>query len=127
MSTSTHQHSDRITITGIEVFAYHGVHQFERDYGQKFVVDLSIGATLQTAGESDALEHTIDYGQMARLVVSIVKTEPVNLLETLAERICAAVLAHPLADSVEVTVHKPEAPLDLPFTDVSVTLVRHNR
>lgn len=124
MTASTHQHSDRITITGIEVFAYHGVHQFERDYGQKFVVDLTIGASLQAAGESDALDQTIDYGQMARLVVNIVKTEPVNLLETLAERICAAVLAHPLADSVEVTVHKPEAPLDLPFSDVSVTLVR---
>lgn len=116
---------DRITLTGIEVFAHHGAREHERNYGQRFVVDVTISANLQPAAATDALDLTINYSDVASQVEAIMKSEPVDLIETLAERICAAVLEHPLANAVEVTIHKPKAPLSVTFHDVSVTLVRH--
>ena len=121
---------DRITLTGLEVYAYHGVHQFERDYGQRFVIDLTVHCDLSLAGRTDDLAATLDYGQLARLVETMVTTEPVNLLETLAENIAAAVFEHArtsgvAVETVEVTVHKPQAPLSVTFADVSVTVVRN--
>jgi dihydroneopterin aldolase len=116
--------ADRITLAGIEVFAHHGVHQFERDYGQKFVIDVTVALSLAAAGTTDDLSKTLNYGELARQVEVIVKTDPADLIETVAERISAAVLEHPLATAVEVTVHKPQAPLTMKFTDVSVTIVR---
>lgn len=121
---------DRITLTGVEVHGYHGVHQFERDYGQRFVVDLTVHCDLAPAGTTDDLAATLDYGQLARLIETLVTTEPVNLIETLAENIAAAVFEHAhtagvTADTVEVTVHKPQAPLSVTFADVAVTVVRH--
>lgn len=120
---------DRITLTGIEVFGYHGVHQFERDYGQPFIIDLTVHCDLAPAGTTDNLAATLDYGQLARLIETMVATEPVNLIETLAENIAAAVFEHAraagvTADTVEVTVHKPQAPLSVTFADVAVTVVR---
>lgn len=128
--THHESNSDRITLTGIEVYGYHGVHQFERDYGQRFVVDLTVHCDLAPAGRTDDLAATLDYGQLARLIETMVSTEPVNLLETLAENIAAAVFEHALTsevtvETVEVTVHKPQAPLSVTFADVAVTVVRH--
>lgn len=116
--------SDRITVTGVEVFAHHGVLQSERDFGQTFVIDFTVSADVSRAGASDDLTHTIDYSELTNRAVAAVKTEPVDLIEALAERVAATLLEHPLARAVEVTVHKPEAPLEHPFTDVSVTIVR---
>lgn len=116
--------TDRIRLTGIEVFAHHGVHQAERDYGQRFVVDVDLSLDLREAGENDDLSATVDYGTVARMVERILKSEPVNLLETLAERICAETLLDARVQQVEVTVHKPQAPLTVTFADVAVTLLR---
>lgn len=117
--------SDRISIRGIEVFAHHGVLQPERDYGQTFVIDLTAALDLSRAAATDDLNDTLDYGALANRVAAAVSAEPVNLLETLAERICTAALEFSEIIAVEVTVHKPAAPLDVIFDDVSVTLVRH--
>lgn len=116
---------DRITLRGIEVFAHHGVLQHERDFGQLFRIDLTVAADLQVAGENDDLTRTLDYAELTQRVEAVVKTAPVDLIETLAERISAAVLEHPLATAVEVTVHKPQAPLPVAFDDVAVTVVRY--
>lgn len=115
---------DHITLTGIEVYAHHGVHQFERDYGQRFIVDVDMTVDLQAAGTTDDLTKTVNYGTVARMVEGMLKSEPVNLLETLAERVCAEVLRDTRVQQVAVTVHKPQAPLTMKFADVSVTLVR---
>ena len=64
------------------------------------------------------------YGELAERVVAAVEGEPVDLIETLAQRIADLALAYPLVEEVEVTVHKPEAPVGVPFDDVAVTLVR---
>lgn len=122
--TAPLESSDRITVTGIEVFAHHGVLQSERDYGQTFIIDFTVYADLAAAGLADDLGQTLNYAELTDHAVAAVKTDPVDLIETLAERVAAALLEHPLANAVEVTLHKPQAPLEQSFTDVSVTIIR---
>lgn len=113
---------DWISVQGLAATGYHGVYPEERRDGQLFVVDLRLGLPIET--DSDALADTVDYSVIARDVVAIITGEPVDLIETLAGRVAARCLAEPLVRCVEVCVHKPEAPLGLPFTDVSVTITR---
>ena len=115
---------DRITLTGVRVRAHHGVYDFERDQGQEFVIDVSVAVDLSAAASGDDLGATVHYGELARAVVTAVERDPVDLIETVAERVAAVALAYPAVDEVEVTVHKPEAPISVPFTDVAVTIVR---
>ena len=115
---------DRITLTGLRVRGHHGVHPQERTEGQDFVVDATLRVDLRPAGASDALADTVDYGELARALAEVVAGPPVDLLETLAARLADVCLRDQRVDGVELTVHKPDAPLGLPFTDVSVTVVR---
>ena len=78
----------------------------------------------RNAAATDDLAATVDYGDLAAKVVAIIEGEPVNLIETLAHRIAELCLSEPLVDTVEVTVHKPQAPITVPFDDVSVTIIR---
>lgn len=116
---------DTITLTGITAQGFHGVFEEERRNGQPFVVDLVLHADLQPAGISDDLTKTAHYGVLAEQVAAIISGEPLNLIEALAERIAAAVLGDFAGvDAVEVTVHKPQAPITVPFGDVAVTIRR---
>ncbi|WP_394553087.1 dihydroneopterin aldolase [Agromyces sp. MMS24-JH15] len=115
---------DRITLTGLRVRAHHGVFDFERRDGQEFVVDVVAAVDLRAASGGDDLASTVHYGVLAEEVVAAVERDPVDLIETVAERVAAVVLAHPPVEEVEVTVHKPNAPIEVPFQDVSVTVVR---
>lgn len=115
---------DRITLLGLRVFAHHGVYPDERQAGQEFVIDLTVEAPLAVAARSDDVQHTVHYGDLAEAVMAAVRAEPVDLIETLAERIAIVALAHPITERVTVTVHKPAAPIAVPFSDVSVTIVR---
>ena len=115
---------DRIALTGIAATGRHGVHQFERDEGQPFVADVVLHLDTRRAAAGDDLTRTIDYGVVARRVHAVLAGEPVALIETVAERIAATVLASPGVHTVDVTVHKPRAPIDVPFHDVSVSIRR---
>ena len=115
---------DRITLTGVRVRAHHGVFEFERVEGQEFVIDVSVAVDLAAAASGDDLGRTVHYGELAEAVVEAVRRDPVDLIETVAERVAAVALAYPAVEEVEVTVHKPEAPIRVPFADVSVTIVR---
>ena len=115
---------DRITLTGVRVRAHHGVFDFEREQGQEFVIDVAVAVDLAAAASGDDLDRTVHYGELAEAVVEAVRRDPVDLIETVAERVAAVALAYPAVDEVEVTVHKPEAPISVPFTDVAVTIVR---
>jgi len=120
---------DRITLTGVSAFGYHGVLPIERETGQTFRVDVVLHADIRRAGRTDDLEHTIDYGAVAESIVDVIEGEPVNLIEKLAQRIADAVFAVTHSDEVhisvvEVTVHKPSAPIDAEFVDVAVSIVR---
>jgi 7,8-dihydroneopterin aldolase/epimerase/oxygenase len=116
--------SDRITLRGLVVRGYHGVFEHERTDGQDFVVDVALDVDTSSAARSDNLADTVDYGAVAATVAAVVSGEPVNLLETLAGRIATACLADARVTSVEVTVHKPNAPIPLTFDDVAVTITR---
>jgi len=115
---------DRITLTGITGYGYHGVFPEEREQGQPFLVDLSCELDLSGAAANDDLRRTIDYGQLAQAVVGDVERDPLNLIEALAERIARTCLGYPAVQRVAVTVHKPQAPIPVPFADVAVSLTR---
>jgi dihydroneopterin aldolase len=116
--------TDRIELRGLRLRGRHGVFDHERADGQDFVVDLVLGLDTSTAACSDALADTVDYGALALSVAAVVGGEPVNLLETLADRIARVCLRDDRVVSAEVTVHKPQAPIPASFTDVMVTVVR---
>ena len=115
---------DEITLTGLRVFGRHGVFDFEREQGQHFVIDVVLKLHTAEAARTDDVRDTVHYGEVADTIVAIVGGEPVNLIETLAERIAVAVLADRRLASVRVTVHKPSAPIDAEFSDVSVSIER---
>lgn len=116
--------ADRISLTGLRVVANHGVFDFERADGQEFVIDVTVWLPLGAAAASDDLDDTVHYGELANQVVAAVRRDPVDLIETVAERVAAVALSFRAVRSVEVTVHKPQAPIDVPFSDVAVTIVR---
>lgn len=115
---------DRITLTGLRARGHHGVLAAERRDGQEFVVDVTLDLDLAAAGASDDLAETVDYGTLATSVISDIVGPPVQLIESLAERIARTCLADPRVDAVEVTVHKPSAPIPVEFGDVAVTVRR---
>lgn len=116
--------SDVIRVLGLSAHGFHGVFAQERAVGQQFVVDVELSLDLAPAGKSDDLSLTLDYSAVARLVVEQIQGEPVALIETLAERIAQSILEYELVKSVLVTVHKPQAPLGVDFTDVQVQIRR---
>lgn len=116
--------SDAIVLTGLRVRAHHGVYDFERENGQDFVVDVTAWLDLAAPAASDDVAATVHYGELAEEIADAVRREPVDLIETVAERVAGVVLAHPPVDAVEVTVHKPDAPISVPFGDVAVRILR---
>ena len=115
---------DRISLTGLRVRGWHGVLPEERRDGQEFVVDAVLHLDLREAGARDDLTRTVHYGVLAEDLAAVVAGEPVDLLETLAARLADVCLAAGRVERVELTVHKPQAPIPVPFADVSVTVVR---
>lgn len=117
--------TDRIVLTGLRVFGRHGVFEHERVNGQEFVVDVTVWMNLGAAAASDDLADTLHYGVLAHRVADIVGGEPCQLIETVAARVADDVLAFdPRPRAVDVTIHKPSAPIELTFADVAVTARR---
>jgi dihydroneopterin aldolase len=115
---------DRISVHGIAAHAHHGVYDWEREQGQTFRVDAVLELDTAPAAAGDDLEKTVNYAELAQRLHAVLAGEPVDLLETLAQRLADVCLADPLVDAVEITVHKPEADLGVPFDDVSVAIRR---
>jgi dihydroneopterin aldolase len=115
---------DRITISGLRVHGRHGVFDQERETGQDFLVDAVLWLDTAPAAAADDLTLTADYGAIANRLAEIVGGEPVALIETLAARLAQACLADRAVQEVEITVHKPHAPVDLSFSDIAVTVLR---
>ena len=118
---------DELTITGIECFAHHGVFEHERSDGQVFVIDLTLGVDTVPAAASDDLRDTVDYGSLVGQVKNAVESEPVDLIETLADRIARMCLSDGRVEWARVTVHKPDAPIAASFADVALTIRRDAR
>lgn len=116
--------TDRVTLTGLRARGRHGCLPAERELGQEFIVDVTLFLDTRPAAAGDDLAKTVDYGALAVRLTEIVEGEPVNLIETLAQRLADACLASELVAEAEVTVHKPAAPIPAPFGDVAVTIRR---
>jgi 7,8-dihydroneopterin aldolase/epimerase/oxygenase len=118
---------DRIALRGLTGHAFHGVYETERRQGQTFRVDAVLELDTGPAAAGDDLRRTVDYAELARALHGVLTGEPVDLLETLAQRLADVCLAGGPVDAVEITVHKPEADLGVPFDDVTVTIRRERR
>jgi dihydroneopterin aldolase len=116
--------SDRIALSGLRVRGHHGVFDFERRDGQDFVVDVVLELDLAPAAASDDVADTVHYGELAGRLAEVIAGEPVNLIETLAERLAAVCLADARVAAATVTVHKPQAPIPHEFADVAVIVRR---
>ena len=116
--------SDRIEILAISAHGFHGVYPEERKNGQRFLVDLSLTPKSKKAGKSDSLEDAIDYSKVIELVNNILTGEPVNLIEHLAEIMANKVLKEFPVKSIEVVVHKPDAPVGIEVGDIAVRIMR---
>ncbi|MEU3166156.1 dihydroneopterin aldolase [Streptosporangium sp. NPDC006930] len=116
--------ADRISLKGLRVRGRHGVLAAERELGQEFVVDVTLFLDTAPAAAEDDLTRTVHYGELAEDLAEVVRGEPVDLIETLAQRLADVCLARELVQVAEVSVHKPAAPIPLPFDDVIVTITR---
>lgn len=116
--------SDELAVLGIECFGHHGVFDFEKREGQTFVIDLVLGLDTSRAAQSDDLRDTLDYGSLVSSVKAAVESDPVDLIETLAQRIAAVCLTDGRVEWARVSVHKPDAPIEATFADVTLTITR---
>ncbi|WP_314178275.1 dihydroneopterin aldolase [Streptomyces winkii] len=115
---------DHLALRGLRARGHHGVLEREREEGQTFVVDVELGLDTRPAASADDLTKTVHYGVLAEEITGLVEGEPVDLIETLAQRIADACLAQERVQEAEVTVHKPDAPITVPFDDVTITIKR---
>lgn len=116
--------ADRISIVGIRGVGHHGVFAHEKADGQEFIVDVDLELSVIQAAHSDDLDDTVNYGVVAQQVHDCITAPSVDLIETLAESIAQACLVHRRVSAVDVAVHKPSAPIAVPFTDVIVRIRR---
>src|SRR6476661_10908272 len=122
--TAPEMPSDRLSVLGLEAWGRHGVLEHERRDGQVFRVDLTLGLDSRPAARSDLLRDTVDYGTLSTRVKEAIEHEPVDLIETLAQRIADLCLEDERVDWARVTVHKPDAPIEATFADVALTITR---
>lgn len=115
---------DRVAVRGLRATGHHGVLEQERAQGQLFVVDVDMAVDTRAAAAGDDLRQTVHYGEIAEEVVAVIQGEPVDLIETLAQRIADQCLTHQAVREVDVVVHKPDAPITVPFDDVTITIKR---
>ena len=116
---------ERINITGLELFAFHGVNPEERRHGQIFLLDMLLEADLTKACRSDKLEDTVNYAKVIKTAASAFTSQPLYLIERAAEVVAQAVLeGFPAVEAVTLRVHKPDAPVKLPFEDISIEILR---
>jgi dihydroneopterin aldolase len=115
---------DRVALLGLRGHGRHGWFAHETEQGQTFVVDVVLHLDTRPAAGSDNLADAVDYGSVGRAVVAVVEGDPVRLIETLAQRVADSCLRDPRVEAVEVVVHKPEAPMTVPFDDIEVRIYR---
>jgi len=118
---------DRIAVRGLRAYGHHGVYASERSQGQSFSCDAVLEVDTRPAAETDDLQRTVNYAELSQRLHSVLSGEPVDLLETLAQRLADVCLAYELVDAVEVTLQTPEADLGVPFGNVTVTIRRERR
>ena len=118
--------ADRIELTGLECFGYHGVFEEEKKTGQPFIVDVT--CWLDTAGIEDDLNRTVNYAELADVTAYIVEGPSRDLIETVAAEVAeTAMQRFEILHAIEVTIHKPKAPIPSTFADVAVVARRSRK
>lgn len=113
--------ADRIELTGLELFGYHGVLAEEKENGQPFIVDMTCWLDFAAAAQSDDLTQTVNYAELAEVAAAVIEGPSRDLIETVAAEIADNVMARfDKLLAVEVTIHKPKAPIPRTFGDVAV-------
>lgn len=129
--------ADRIELKGLRAHAFHGCFDYERENGQDFSCDITLWLDFSGAAATDDLSSTVDYGQVAETAYGILTGTPRNLIETVATEIAETLMRddeartdsglEPIVNAVEVTIHKPHAPIPLDFADAAVTARRSRK
>lgn len=119
--------ADRITLTGVGCVGYHGVLESEKKTGQPFFVDVTMFSDFTASATTDDIGQTANYAEVAETIREVITGESVDLIETLAENLAATILNRFAIDALELTVHKPKAPIEVTFSDVSVTIFREKQ
>jgi 7,8-dihydroneopterin aldolase/epimerase/oxygenase len=115
---------DRIVLRGLTGIGHHGVLASERELGQRFSVDVALHLDTREAAAGDDLTATVHYGELGVALLAILTGDPVQLLETLADRLARECLRSERVAAVDVVVHKPQAPVPVPFDDVELVIRR---
>lgn len=115
--------NDQISIRGIRGFGFHGVLAQEREVGQEFIVDATL-TIARSSGADDELAGTVDYGTISQIIHDHITGTPRSLIERLAQDMAESCLNTPGVLGVEIIVHKPSAPIPVPFEDVMVKVQR---
>ena len=109
--------ADKIILSGLEIYGRHGCTQQEKVHGQIFIVDAEIEIDLHRAAKSDNLADSADYVEIFGVIKKIVGGRSRNLIETVAEEICAEILEKfSNIDAVKITLSKPNPPIGEKFT-----------
>ena len=116
---------DEIIISGLKVFAWHGVYEEEQEKGQNFIINARLSLDTSQAGATDSLDDSVDYGKVCLFINDFMRINRFNLIETVANQLARKIMVRfPLAQSVELEIMKPEAPIPVPFDTVSVKIER---
>ena len=126
-STDQYARMDKITLTGVGCVGYHGVLESEKKTGQPFFVDITMFTNFQKSAGSDNINDTVNYAEVAETIRDVITGDSLDLIETLAEKIASVVLETFPLEAVELTVHKPKAPIEVTFADVAVTIFREKK
>lgn len=119
---------DKILLQNMMFYGFHGVHEYEREQGQRFYIDVEIALDLNIAGKTDDLTKTVDYTAVYRQIKSVVENTKFNLLEALAEHIIETIFKNELVAEVTVRIRKPAVPIagQLDFVQIELTRGRKN-
>lgn len=115
---------DKVSLHGIDVYAYHGVHPAERELGQRFVIDADLWIDCDPAASSDSLSQALDYTSVHRCINESTAGSSYLLIEALAGHLCRVLLESFPVDRVQVTVQKPNPPIANFLGRAAVTFVR---
>lgn len=116
---------DYIEITGLKIYAYHGVLPEEKEKGQDFYVNARLYYDMEEAAEGDNLEEAINYAECCQLITDIFQEKCYDLIETVCNEVCQRLLLiYSKLEEIKIQLCKPHAPIGLPFENVSVNMTR---
>ena len=116
---------DKIIIKGLKIYAFHGVNKEEKDQGQNFIVDAVLYVDLSKAGNTDKVSDTVSYAKVTKTIIKTVNEKSYDLLEKVATRIIQQIFDEFLSvKKVDVTVKKPEAPINADFGYMAVNICK---